>query len=60
MPPAAPAYLISRGLDPLFALFIGTSAAAMRISREEKEMGRSTQETIDAGLRCVEFSGYWL
>ena len=33
----------------------GVSAAAMRISREEKELGRNTNETIDAGLRCVTF-----
>lgn len=50
MPPS-PTHLISRVGDPLFALFIGLSAAATRISREEKEQGRSTQQTIDAGFR---------
>jgi hypothetical protein len=49
----APAYLISRVADPVFALFIGISAAATRINREEKELGRSTKETIDAGFRYV-------
>lgn len=49
MAPAA--YIISRSLDPIFALFIGVGAATMRINREEKELGRSTKETLDAGLR---------
>lgn len=49
----AVAYLISRTADPLFALFIGFSAAAMRINREEKELGHSTKETLDAGFRYV-------
>ncbi|OBT67876.1 hypothetical protein VE03_02450 [Pseudogymnoascus sp. 23342-1-I1] len=48
---APPAYIISRSLDPIFALFIGLGAASMRINREEKELGRSTKETVDAGLR---------
>ncbi|KAI9048133.1 hypothetical protein LZ554_007928 [Drepanopeziza brunnea f. sp. 'monogermtubi'] len=58
MPPAAPTptHLISRIGDPLFALFIGLGAAATRVSREEKEAGRSTRETLDAGLRRVGFS----
>ncbi|CZR53959.1 uncharacterized protein PAC_03842 [Phialocephala subalpina] len=49
----APAHLISKIGDPIFAVFIGLSAAATRINREEKEQGRSTQETIDAGLRRI-------
>jgi hypothetical protein len=48
---AAPTYIISRVADPVFALFIGLSAAATRINREEKDKGRSTFETINAGLR---------
>lgn len=48
---APPAYIISRTLDPVFALFIGLGAATMRINREEKELGRNTKQTIDAGLR---------
>ena len=51
MPP--PAHLISKIGDPIFAVFIGLSAAATRINREEKELGHSTKETLDAGFRCV-------
>lgn len=47
----APTYLISKVGDPLFALFIGLSAAVIRINREEKELGHSSQQTIDAGFR---------
>jgi len=47
----SPAHLISKVGDPIFALFIGLSAAATRINREEKEREHSTQQTIDAGLR---------
>jgi Non-classical export protein 1 len=50
---APPTYLISKVADPFFALFIGLSAAAIRINREEKELGHSTQQTIDAGFRYV-------
>jgi hypothetical protein len=55
----APAHLISRTADPVFALFIGLSAAAIRINREEKELGRSTGQTIDAGLRRLGLKGRW-
>jgi Non-classical export protein 1 len=48
---ASPVYLISKVADPIFALFIGLSAAATRINREEKELGRTTKQTIDAGFR---------
>jgi hypothetical protein len=48
---APPAYLISKVADPIFALFIGLSAAALRINREEKELGNTTQQTINAGFR---------
>jgi hypothetical protein len=48
-----PTYLISKIADPIFALFIGLSAAATRINREEKELGHNTQQTIDAGFRYV-------
>lgn len=47
----APTYIIGKVADPIFALFIGLSAAATRINREEKDKGRSTSETINAGLR---------
>jgi len=36
-----------RSLDPLFAISIGLAAAFTRINREEKEKGRSSQESID-------------
>ncbi|KAK8922706.1 hypothetical protein VCV18_006765 [Metarhizium anisopliae] len=47
----APTYIISKIADPIFAVFIGISAAAMRINREEKAKGYTTQQTIDNGLR---------
>jgi hypothetical protein len=47
----SPAHIISKVGDPIFAVFIGLGAAATRINREEKEQGRSTKTTIDAGLR---------
>jgi len=48
---APPVYIISRVADPIFAVFIGVSAAALRINREEKEKGRTTQEVIQAARR---------
>ncbi|QSZ34566.1 hypothetical protein DSL72_006160 [Monilinia vaccinii-corymbosi] len=51
----SPAYLISRVGDPIFALFIGVGATATRINREEKEQGRTTQQTIDSAFRRVGF-----
>jgi hypothetical protein len=49
----SPTHLVSKIGDPIFAAVIGLSAAATRINREEKEVGRSTQQTIDTGLRYV-------
>ncbi|KAK5660742.1 hypothetical protein OQA88_12108 [Cercophora sp. LCS_1] len=48
---APPTYIISRVADPIFALAIGVAAAATRINREEKEKGRTTQETIESARR---------
>lgn len=48
-----PTYLISRVGDPIFALFIGVGATVTRINREEKEQGRTTQQTIDSAFRYV-------
>ncbi|KAL0940786.1 uncharacterized protein CTRU02_203549 [Colletotrichum truncatum] len=48
-----PAYIISKVADPIFALAIGLGAAATRINREEKEKGRSTQETMTAAKRYI-------
>ncbi|KAL2350432.1 hypothetical protein BJ546DRAFT_1068065 [Cryomyces antarcticus] len=51
MSPSPYAYIISRNLDPVFALFIGLSAAAARINREEQAKGMTMQQTIDTGRR---------
>ncbi|KAI4745128.1 hypothetical protein E4T50_04505 [Aureobasidium sp. EXF-12298] len=40
-------------LDPVFALFIGGSAAVVRINRDEKEKGKTTQETIESLKRRI-------
>ncbi|KAI2641967.1 hypothetical protein GGS21DRAFT_486822 [Xylaria nigripes] len=45
---APPTYIISRVADPIFALVIGLGAAALRINREEKEKGKTTQQTIQS------------
>jgi len=39
-------YIISKYLDPLFALTIGLSAATVRIRREEREKGRDVPATV--------------
>ncbi len=49
----APTYIISRVADPIFALFIGVSAAATRINREQKEKGKTLADAVDVGRRCV-------
>ncbi|KAI1494663.1 hypothetical protein F5X96DRAFT_665556 [Biscogniauxia mediterranea] len=46
-----PAYIISRRADPIFAIAMGLAAAAMRINRDEKREGKTTQETIQAAKR---------
>ncbi|KAL1912817.1 hypothetical protein Sste5344_001409 [Sporothrix stenoceras] len=43
----APTYIISKVADPIFAVFIGVSAAATRINREQKEKGKTAQDAID-------------
>ena len=48
---APPTYIISRVADPIFAVAIGLSATATRINREEKEKGRTTEQTIEAAKR---------
>ena len=42
-----------RNLDPVFALFIGGSAAIVRINRDEKEKGKTTQDTIESLKRRI-------
>jgi hypothetical protein len=44
-------YIISRVTDPIFAVVIGLSAATLRIKREEKEKGKTSQETIESFKR---------
>lgn len=39
---------LNRFFDPIFALSIGFTAAAVRINREEKEKGRTTEQTLEA------------
>lgn len=51
---APPAYIISKVGDPIFALFIGLGAAAMRINREEKAKGKTTNDIIEAARRYVQ------
>lgn len=48
---APPTYIISRVADPIFAVVIGLGAAALRINREEKEKGKTTQQTMDSVKR---------
>lgn len=55
---APPAYIISKVADPIFALVIGLGAAATRINREEKEKGKTTQETIAAAKRYSAYQQY--
>jgi L-cystine uptake protein TcyP (sodium:dicarboxylate symporter family) len=52
---APPVYIISRVADPIFAVFIGVSAAALRINREEKNKGKSTQEIVETARRRLSF-----
>ncbi|KAK0634852.1 hypothetical protein B0T17DRAFT_611796 [Bombardia bombarda] len=51
-----PAYIISRVADPIFGVFIGVSAAVMRINREEKEKGKTTQDIVEAARRRLGFA----
>ncbi|KAI6801346.1 hypothetical protein KC332_g15546 [Hortaea werneckii] len=46
-------YLISKAIDPIFATSIGVAAAVVRINREEKEKGRSTEQSIETLKRRV-------
>ncbi|PYH42593.1 uncharacterized protein BP01DRAFT_359276 [Aspergillus saccharolyticus JOP 1030-1] len=44
-----PIYLISKAADPLFAFAIGTSAALLRIQREQREKFPERAEDISIG-----------
>lgn len=50
---APPTYIISRTLDPIFAVVIGVGAAVTRIRREEMEKGRTNNEILKLALRYV-------
>ncbi|KAF2464663.1 uncharacterized protein BDR25DRAFT_271715 [Lindgomyces ingoldianus] len=49
-------YIISKSLDPIFAIAIGTAAAWTRISREENEKGRDMTKTIEVVKRRVDIA----
>ncbi|KAI5819091.1 hypothetical protein BZA77DRAFT_305683 [Pyronema omphalodes] len=46
-------YLIHSVADPIFAVFIGGSAAVLRIKREEQEAGRDMAQVIEVFKRRV-------
>lgn len=51
---------VIRNLDPVFAVFIGASAAAVKINRDEKEKGRSTGDIFEALKRRIGMAaGSW-
>lgn len=53
-------YIIAKRIDPIFAITIGLAAAGTRINREEKEKGRSTQESVEVFRRRVGIAwGEW-
>lgn len=41
-------HLISKTIDPIFAVGVGLAAAVVRINREEKEKGKTAQQTMDS------------
>ncbi|KAJ9622363.1 hypothetical protein H2203_006582 [Taxawa tesnikishii (nom. ined.)] len=47
------AYIISKNLDPVFALSVGVAAAGTRINREQKEKGYNPQQTMEALQRRI-------
>jgi hypothetical protein len=40
--------LICSAIDPIFAVSVGAAAVVVRVSREEKEKGRTTEQTIES------------
>ncbi|KAF2793514.1 hypothetical protein K505DRAFT_244237 [Melanomma pulvis-pyrius CBS 109.77] len=54
-------YIISKSLDPIFAISIGLAAAMTRINREEKEKNRSTEQSIEVLKRRtrIAWEGGW-
>ncbi|KXJ96961.1 hypothetical protein Micbo1qcDRAFT_155694 [Microdochium bolleyi] len=53
---APPTFVISKAADPIFAVAVGLLAAATRITREGKEKGQTTQQTVEAGKRRLGFA----
>ncbi|GAB1738064.1 hypothetical protein NU219Hw_g2571t1 [Hortaea werneckii] len=46
-------YLISKAIDPIFATSVGVAAAVVRINREEKEKGRTTEQSVETFRKRV-------
>ncbi|KAF2280430.1 uncharacterized protein EI97DRAFT_464384 [Westerdykella ornata] len=46
-------YIISKTIDPLFAISIGLAAAVNRIHREEKDAGRTVGQSVEVLKRRV-------
>ncbi|KAL4796172.1 hypothetical protein BDV19DRAFT_153174 [Aspergillus venezuelensis] len=44
-----PVYLISKALDPIFAIGMGTTAALVRIKREEREKNPESAASVGFG-----------
>jgi hypothetical protein len=38
---------LSRRLDPVFAIVVGSAAAVLRVRRDEETKGQSAQQTLD-------------
>lgn len=45
--------MFGRAIDPLFAVGVGVVAAAVRVNREEKEKGQTTEQTVESLKRRV-------
>jgi len=46
-------YILSKRLDPVFAITMGTIAAGLRIRRDEEEHGRPAQQAFDTLKRRI-------
>ncbi|KAF2084710.1 hypothetical protein K490DRAFT_48444 [Saccharata proteae CBS 121410] len=49
-------YIISKAIDPFFAIGIGVAATLARIHREEKEKGRSPAQSLEVLRRRWRFA----
>jgi len=52
--------LISKRLDPVFAIAVGLGAAGVRIRRDDRALGRSAAETMDAARRRARIVTRWV